>query len=116
MPSVDNRPILHATDVKFEKCKGVNVLCIEPHVDLRRNYDPLNIAFSQTSNISTFMSVSIIFIKDLIFPVQRLKIFKCRKILKFGAKMSTLQQYLGLIVQSWSCSAFVIVLSKLRLT
>ena len=54
--------------------------------------------------------------KDLIFPVQRLKIFKCHRILKFGAKMSTLQQYLGLIVQSWSCSAFVIVLSKLRLT
>ena len=60
MPSVDNRPILHATDVKFEKCSGVNVLCIEPHVDLRRNYDAI---FSQTSNISTFMSVSIIFIE-----------------------------------------------------
>jgi hypothetical protein len=55
MPAADKRPILHATDVKFDKCAGVNVLCIEPHVDLRRNYGA---EFSQTTNISTFMSVS----------------------------------------------------------
>ena len=55
MPSADDRPILHATDVKFAKCNGVNVLCVEPDIDLRRNYDD---TFSQTSNISTFMSVS----------------------------------------------------------
>ena len=55
MPAADKRPILHATDVKFDKCAGVNVLCIEPHVDLRRNYGA---EFSQTTNISAFMSVS----------------------------------------------------------
>ena len=56
MPSVDERPLLHATDVKFGECKNKNVLCVDPHVDLRRNYDH---TFGQTSNISTFMSVSI---------------------------------------------------------
>ncbi len=54
MPSIEKRPILHATDVKFDGCKGFNVLCVEPHIDLRRNFD---VTFSQTTNITSFMSV-----------------------------------------------------------
>ena len=55
-PSKDQRPILHATDVKFDECEGKNVLCAEPFIDLRRNYD---VTFSQSDNVSTFMSVSV---------------------------------------------------------
>jgi len=54
-PSKAQRPILHATDVKFDECEGKNVLCAEPFIDLRRNYD---VTFSQSDNVSTFMSVS----------------------------------------------------------
>jgi hypothetical protein len=54
MPSLDGRPILHATDVKFAACDGRNVLCMDEHVDLQRNYAT---AFGQTGNITTFMSV-----------------------------------------------------------
>ena len=57
MPSKDGRPILHATDVKFAECKGKNVLCVEPHVDLRRNFDH---TFTHTSNVSAFMSVRLL--------------------------------------------------------
>lgn len=73
MPSFEGRPILHVTDVKFAECKGRNFLCVEPHIDLRRNF---NEEFSQNS-ITTFMSVSIStsinFIDDLVtklFPFQ----------------------------------------------
>ena len=41
-----------------------------------------------TENTEVQSSKRFAFSKDLIFPVQRLKIFKCRKILKFGAKNS----------------------------
>lgn len=54
MPSEDERPILHATDVKFVECKGRNVLCVEPYIDMRRNFD---VTFSHSDNVSTFMSV-----------------------------------------------------------
>jgi hypothetical protein len=57
MPSLDGRPILHATDVKFAACDGRNVLCMDEHVDLQRNYAT---AFGQTGNITTFMSVWIV--------------------------------------------------------
>ena len=55
MPSENQRPIMHATDVKFVECKGRNVLCVEPYIDLQRNFD---VTFGQSDNISTFMSVS----------------------------------------------------------
>lgn len=56
MPSFQMRPILHATDVKFDACKGKNVLCAEPDIDLRRNFA---VTFGQTGNISSFMSVGV---------------------------------------------------------
>jgi hypothetical protein len=60
MPSVDGRPILHATDIKFAACDGMNVLCMDKHLDLQRIYDS---TFDQTGNIETFMSVcSVLFI------------------------------------------------------
>ena len=69
MPSKDKRPILHATDVKFDKCAGVNIICIEPHVDLRRNYEAV---FSKTTNITAFMSVSSNFSTIIIFSFKPL--------------------------------------------
>ena len=51
---MDNRPILHATDIKFAECDRKNVLCTEPHIDLQRNFAT---SFGQTGNVSTFMSM-----------------------------------------------------------
>ena len=74
-PSKSQRPILHATDVKFDECEGKNVLCAEPFIDLRRNYD---VTFSQSDNVSTFMSVS-----ALVFMMDSDRLFLIKPIMHF---------------------------------
>ncbi len=53
-PSFETRPILHATDIKFAECEGKNVLCMDEHVDLQRNFAT---TWGQTGNVTTFMSM-----------------------------------------------------------
>ena len=56
MPSHDGIAIFHATDVQFSP-KGRNVLCTSPTVDLKSAY---NADFGKTSNLTTFMQVTVI--------------------------------------------------------
>ena len=54
LPVDGDRPIFHATDIKFDSCSGKNILCFSPTVDLRRNF---NATFSKSSFIKGFMTV-----------------------------------------------------------
>lgn len=54
MPSLNERPIIHLRDVKFAESQGKNVVCMDPHIDLQRNFDT---TWFQTSNVTTFMSM-----------------------------------------------------------
>ena len=54
LPVDGDRPIFHATDIKFDSCSGKNILCFSTSVDLRRNF---NATFSKLSFIKGFMTV-----------------------------------------------------------